>query len=230
MAISFVAAVTGTFTNGPITVYTFPTIAATSGNLLVVGLRATNGSGIIASIGDTAGNTYQQAGTGTQDSGGTQLELWYCGNCAGNANNVIRVSLTGSIQFVAGMAGQYSGVATTSPLDITATGSVNPAYIVSSAPFTTSVADEVIIGFVQQAATFQTWSPGTGFTDRGSDDSEVTMLMDKIVAAIQTSVAVTANSTGSNPKSIQVATFKAAAAAPIGVIYQPSRLPLLGVG
>lgn len=214
MAIAYVNSALGTFTDGPASSYAFPATSLTAGNLIVVGLRATRGSSIISSISDTAGNTYSQAGAGTQDAGGgTQLELWYAKNVSGNASNIVTVTLAASIQFIAGVTGQYSGIDTSSPLDTSAVGSANPSFSVTSASFTTAQADELIVSFSQVAATGGTWTAGSGYTGRGSDNQKVTFLQDKIVSAIQTGVTTSASQTSNSPISIQVATFKAAGGA-----------------
>ncbi len=114
----------------------------TAGNLLVVDVVGTEpfgGAGSL-SISDSNGNTYTQIGPNEQNN--VIATCWYASNCVAGANTVT-VSYSGGTfanQGIAVAIHEYSGIATTSPLD---TSNFNDANSISNvtASVTTSQGD-----------------------------------------------------------------------------------------
>lgn len=183
-----------------------------TGNLLVVGVRSGSGT-VTTTVTDTAGNTYRRIGHSSGSSTST-LQLWFANNITGNASNVVTATFSSALQFRGIVVVEYSGQATATPVMDAMPGilgertlSVNTQ---TTPPFTTVVADEVIVVLTQVDATGTTWTPGAGLSTAVQDASQVVYLADQIVSSIQTNTtrAVT-NSTGSG-KDILCATFTAA--------------------
>ena len=109
---------TGLRNAGASSTIVLPALAVTTGNAIIVTTGTYGANGAIASIADTAGNTYQQALSGSNPSDATQkICCWYALNVTGHAANIITVTLAGSTPYRNGIACQYSGIATASALD-----------------------------------------------------------------------------------------------------------------
>src|SRR5688500_6029731 len=91
------------------------TFAATAGNLIAVLIRI-GGEGVVSSITDTAGNTYTLATSDT--SWDPNLLCYYAKNITGHATNAVTVNFSPSALYSWAFAIQYSGLNTTSPLDV----------------------------------------------------------------------------------------------------------------
>ncbi len=217
MAIAYVNSTSGAdFGGGGFTNLTTAAFSVSAGNLIVAGMRVYRstdpGSGAVSSVTVTDGNTYVRAvRTYFPASDGSDVEIWYAENIGGHATNVVSFNMNNSnYQYWSVVAAQYSGLATSSALDTTATGSQASGTSVTSGAFTTTQADEVLISIqTYDAATGQVWTQGSGYTDRINDTAEVLMLQDKIVSAIQTTVTASASIPVSRNLTQAVATFKA---------------------
>jgi hypothetical protein len=124
--------------------------ASTQGNLLVLSASLYTGStGTITAVSDGQ-NTWQKAGNYLVKGSNSDGELWY----APNAKPVSSVTVTTTSATVALELSEFSGVATTSPLDAssgTAATSKTPA----SGPATPSGANDLAIAFVAGHANTQ---------------------------------------------------------------------------
>lgn len=217
MAIAYVNSGTGRDYSGPSSAaLTAAATSLTAGNAIIVGARWYDPTNTIdvSSVTDTAGNTYVQ-GPARFASGGTweQLIIWFALNATGHASNVVSVNLSSAVQFWGVVTAQYSGLATSSAYDTTADG-LNGGGTITTGAFTTDTADELLFALAQVANTGQTWSPtaGGGYTIRAQDASNVAVVQDKIVSAIQTGVTTSIDcSDAGTTKSMLVATFRAAA-------------------
>lgn len=214
MAIAVVTSAGGESGSSSVSSQATSAFSATTGNLVCVMIRYDE-SLSVSSVTDTAGNTYTQAGT-TADSGAGKLDIWYAKNIAGNASNVVTANLSGSAAFCVVRAVQYSGLDTSSPLDVTAKGTVASGTTVSTSPAkSTSQADEVVVACGQASTLTGAWTAltPTGYTDEGQDSNHIAIYADQIYSSIQSSVTWTyTNTDGTVAKAIVVASFKAASA------------------
>jgi len=157
----------------------------------------------VSSITDTRGNTYTQAGTMVTGTGLRQA-LYYAKNIAAGSNTVT-VAFNQAAAFVDVRILEYSGLDTSSPLDVTA-GAAGTSASPNSGAATTTVANELIFGAGTTGGGFT--AAGTGFTSRIITSPNADVAEDKTVT-----------STGSNSASaplkssstwvMQMATFKA---------------------
>jgi uncharacterized repeat protein (TIGR01451 family) len=130
----------------------------TGGNFLIVtGTAARPASNV--SVSDSLGNSYSVAiGPVTDTTQNVTLYIWYVPACKGGANTVTIVpSGTAALEI---HVSEWSGLATTSPLDVTsfATGTGTS---VSSGSKTTTSNGELIFGY---GWVLNTATPGSGFT------------------------------------------------------------------
>jgi hypothetical protein len=214
MAIAYVNSGTGRDYSGPSSAaLTAAATSLTTGNAIIVGARFYDPTGTVtvSSVTDTAGNTYIQGPPKFASGTGEHLVIWHALNVTGHASNVVSVNLSAAVQFWGVVTAQYSGIATSSAYDTTATA-LNGGATMTTGAFTTAQAEEVIFAVAQVANTGQTWTAGSGYTIRAQDASNVTVVQDKIVLAIQTGVTTSIDcSDAGTTKSMLVATFKAAA-------------------
>jgi hypothetical protein len=139
--------------------------ATTAGDLLVLSASVyTGATNPITSVTDSAGNTWTRIGTAHFVSGHySDGEMWY----SANAKPVTTVTVhNGSAASVAFVAQEFSGVATTGPLDVSA-GTSNTGTAASSGSVTTTAANELVVGFVaghNNAQAITVTSPG--YTDQ----------------------------------------------------------------
>lgn len=199
-----------------------------AGNLVVVGVWWVDGGVAVTSITDTAGNTYSATAAKTQNAGtGRSSQLWYAKNTTANAANIITVNL-GSARRLAIVAAQYSGLDTTAPIDAAVGGQddAGASSTLTSASFTTTQADELIVQFGNGSGT--TVTVGSGYTSRATSGQRT--LGDKIVSAIQTGVTSSMTMGGADYWSINAASFKMAGGGGGGAFTPNTRKLLLGVG
>ncbi len=190
-----------------------PATSVTAGNFIVVGVTYFKESGqSINTVRDNAsggGNSYTRATTVTAGNPGYVNEIWYAKDIKGNNSNVITVTFSSSVRYLSLTAAEYSGIDTVSPLDTTAISTTQTGITVTSDPFTTIRANELIIGYAQVSAAGQAWTPGVNFLTRKEDEDRMTLLEDRIVTQVQTNITANATVNISSPKTITIATFKA---------------------
>lgn len=140
----------------------------TSGNLIIVGLTTCcQGSIPTNPISDNKGNSYTyitQAQTG-QDYGA----LFYARNVTGGSNFTVSTSFGGTIS-----AQEYSGIATSSPLDKYATGFGTSTALATSAT-TTTLANELAFGLGFSIHDLDSWTAGSGYTLRQTEINNATV-------------------------------------------------------
>jgi hypothetical protein len=172
MAITFVGEVQKwNYTDSSATETFTVTTTISAGNFAVVIWHQENdATNILTSVTDSAGNTW--AVTASSANGGY---------CCGIAYGIIATALTSgsgtitlhwtntSFQFKQGTVLQFSGVATTSPLDANST--VNDTFGSSvSIPLTTTTANTVVVAVVAQQHS-QTYTVGGSFTDASNQST-----------------------------------------------------------
>ena len=130
----------------------------TAGNFLIVSGTAARPASTL-SISDTLGNTYAVAmGPVTDTVPNVTVYIWYVANCKGGANTVtLTPSGTAALEI---HVSEWSGLATTSPVDQIASNTGTGASV-SSGPQTTAINGELVFGF---GWVFNTASAGAGFT------------------------------------------------------------------
>ncbi len=138
---------------------TFPA-ATGAGDLLVLSASVyTGATNHITSVTDSAGNTWNRVGAYDASGHYSDGELWYSANA--KPTNMVTAH-TGSAAFMAFEVLDFSGVATTAPLD-TSNGTSNTGTSASSGTAASSVANELAVGFVAGHGNTQTitvTSPG----------------------------------------------------------------------
>ena len=139
---------------------TYP-VAQTAGNLNIVAVGWNDTTSTVSSISDSQGNTYTLA-IGPTTGTGLRQSIYYAPNIKGGSNTVT-VTFNQAAIWVDVRVLEYSGLSTTSPLDVTA-GAVGTGTSASSGAATTTVANELIFAAGMTTATFK--SAGTGFVSR----------------------------------------------------------------
>lgn len=150
-------------------------------NLLICWLSYNSATESVSSISDTLGNTYAKAVgplTGTGTIAGYRQEIWYAANTIGGAG--LNVTATFSSTFNASKnisCNEYSGAATSSPIDqvVEATGTSANA---TTANMTTTSANQMIFSAIIYEGT---GTGGAGHTQRSSLNANCSQ--DRIVGA-----------------------------------------------
>ncbi|MEO6513267.1 MAG: hypothetical protein ABIR37_01150 [Candidatus Saccharimonadales bacterium] len=197
-------------------------LSNTAGSLLVAGISWSSGGlgNAPTSVTDTRGNSWTLYSTPVYDSPNAQgLTFAYAVNCAAGANTVtVNYGTASDYQRVT--VAEYSGVATSSPIDIVASNvaaNTNATDNVTSTAATTTVNGDLIWGHSQKDNGFVTQAPGTGFTQREYLASDY--LAEDLIQATAGSIAATwTYNVASNYLAFMVA-FKAQATATTYPIY-----------
>jgi hypothetical protein len=178
-----------------------------AGDLNVVVVSWGDSIATVGSIADSSGNTYHLAVGPTVISGTASQAIYYAANIVGAAagTNTVSVSFTSAAVYPDIRVLEYSGIATTSPLDVVATSSGNSG-LSSSGPVTTTNANDLIFGANVVYTT--TTGAGAGFTSRVITVPDSDIAEDRIVSATG-SYTATAPLSPPAPWIMQVAAFKA---------------------
>jgi hypothetical protein len=130
----------------------------TAGNFLIVTGSAARPASTL-SVSDTLGNSYSTAfGPVTDTTQNVTIYVWYVPICKGGANTVtITPSGTAALEI---HVSEWSGLASTSPVDQTASAT-GTGTSVSSGVKTTTINGELVFGY---SWVFSSASAGTGFT------------------------------------------------------------------
>jgi hypothetical protein len=177
--------------------------AQTAGNLNVVVVGWNDTTSTVSSVTDSRGNTYAQAGT-TVTGSGLRQAIFYAKNIAGGSNTVT-VVFNQAAAFVDVRILEYSGLDTSSPLDVTA-GAAGTSAGPSSGAATTTSANELIFGAGTTGSGFS--AGGTGFISRIITPQDGDIAEDKVVSSTGSNSA-TAPLKSSSTWVMQMATFKA---------------------
>ncbi len=156
--------------------------AQSAGDLNVVVVSWGDSTATIGTLTDSSGNTYHLAAGPTVISGAASQAIYYAANIVGAAAgaNSVSVSFTSAATYPDVRVLEYSGMATTSPLDVVAASSGNNS-LSSSGAVTTTNANDLIIGANVVYTT--TTGPGAGFTDRIITVPDGDIAEDRIVSA-----------------------------------------------
>src|SRR5207302_1889110 len=186
----------------------------TTSNTLLVGVE-TNNDVAISSITDTQGNTY------VKDVGfagaPNRLSIWRASNITGGAAPVVTITFAAKETATAVVA-EYSGLASVSPFDQTASNNQfgATAYTSGTTPATTQ-ATEVLFGLhMNRSTNVGTWTPAGGFATVLEADNPTSkhqfQVQDQFVTTTGAFASTGTHSTAVTITSL-VATYKVGAAA-----------------
>ena len=186
-----------------------------SGDLIVVAVSWDTSANAQPTVSDSQGNTYALATTSNNTATDQGLAVYYAANIAGGADTVT-VTLNPSAGYRRLAVQEYSGIATTNPVDVTAedinvNGSTSTDSVTSTSA-TTTVNGDLIFGVATQDSGTDTISAGTGFAQRvavnnGSDNP---MLTEDLVQNAAGSVAATFTLLTPGSYQAQMVAFKGA--------------------
>jgi hypothetical protein len=161
------------------------TSAQSAGDLNVVAIGWYNTTTTVASVTDTAGNSYTAALGVTTSSKAGSLQIWYAQNIASSSANANTVTVTFNTtsSYPDVRIAEYSGIATSSPLDVTAASSTlwTTSTLSTSGFVTTTNANDLLVGANYVANT--TNSAGTGYTQRVKTSPDGDILEDRVVTS-----------------------------------------------
>ena len=116
----------------------------------------------VFTVSDSNGNTYKKASQLGFTASAVTIALYYAENIKVGANTVtVSMSVSGPLRFA---ISEYSGVATTNSLDVTA-GATNVSTAASSGNATTTANGDLLFGTASTADSV-TWTAGAGYTIR----------------------------------------------------------------
>ena len=178
----------------------------TAGNLNVVVIGWNDSAVNLSSVTDTNGNVYQLAVGPTVIAGTSSQAIYYAANIAAAAAgaNTVAVRFTGAARYADIRILESSGVATTSPLDGTASATGTNATS-ASGTVTTTASSALLVA----ANMVQTWTKaaGTGFVARLITNPDGDIAEDRIVTAAG-SYSATAALGGAGPWIMQLVAFR----------------------
>jgi outer membrane protein assembly factor BamB len=173
------------------------------GDLNVVAVGWNDTSATVASVADSAGNSYQLAVPLARANGLSQA-IYYAKNIAASPNDRVTVTFNQAASFPDVRVMEYANVDTASPFDAGATGS-GTAATASSGGATTTAASELLVGAGMTQGAFG--GAGAGYTKRIITSPDGDIAEDRVVAATG-SYSATAPENGA--WLMQLATFRAA--------------------
>jgi hypothetical protein len=181
------------------------TAAQQQGDLNVVVVGWNDSTATVGTVTDSSGNVYQLAVGPTVQSGLATQSIYYAFNIVGAAANANTVTVTfnGSAAAADIRILEYSGIATTSPLDVTA-AAIGSSSFASSGAATTTNANDLIFG--ADLTLDITLGAGSGFTSRVITVPDSDIAEDRIVTATG-SYSATA-SVSASPWIMQMAAFR----------------------
>ena len=178
----------------------------TFGNLNVVAVGWSDSTSTINSVTDSAGNVYTLAVGPTRGTAMSQA-IYYSPNIAFAlaGKNTVTVQFSGAVPFPDVRILEYNGLATSSPVDITAAAS-GAGTTADSGSATTTNANDLIFG---AALVSTTSGVGAGFTSRVVTAPDGDIAEDKVVSAVGSYNATATLSSGNWV--MQMVAFKAPA-------------------
>lgn len=195
----------------------------TAGGLLVCYIYANHG---ISGVADSRSQTFTAA-VNVTDNATYSLAIFYYANTTAGADTVT-VTFLGAITYASLQCSEYSGVATSSPLDKFASNSqTDPgtaANAITSGNVTTTTNGQLIVGWTSALVVGAgTVSAGTGYTGRTNVFGD-TLHEDRVQASSGSIAATFTTNNAASDYITLIATFKAASAT-----GSPQRGLLLGV-
>lgn len=121
-------------------------ISTTAGNLLVAMVETASSGNPCTGVQDTAGNAFTQIGSPVVNPGGSQQQMFYLKNIAGNAADAIKATWAAAPSIPIVFVWEVENADTVSPLLSSATGTSSSGTDVSTASFSTSADCIVLLG------------------------------------------------------------------------------------
>jgi YD repeat-containing protein len=204
VAISYVQSANALVNSGSSATATFAS-AQSAGDLNVV-IVAWGGTGAAPSVTDSQGNTYALAVTTTNSGSSTTQSIYYASNIAAASagSNTVMVSFGSAVTSIDERIAEYSGVATSNPMDGASGATGTGGTLNSGSVTTTGTSDLLIAGDYEQSVTSAT-SPG--FTVRINNDYG-DILEDEVTSSAGTYSATTSQN-GSDWWLMSMVAFKA---------------------
>lgn len=203
-----------------------------AGNLNVVFCSHNGATAAASSVTDTAGNTYSAL---TSRANTVYGRIFYAKNTVGHAANVATCNLSAGAVARSVITMEYSGIDTSTPFDVEASGQVGGNTTVTSGAFTTTQANEVVVAFVRSVGTQGTFTAGANFTLRQNDGIPTSQSEDRTVSSILTGSTASMSWTAGRDAVILVASFKEGSAAPAAIangrtlrLFEGFRIKVLG--
>lgn len=193
---------TGTAT----TVACATTMNIAAGNVVAVFVRTPSGV-TISSVADGT-NTYSAQASCSQASVG--VGRWFVsGNTSSAASVTITATYSATTTFRGLWAVQYSGVSVTTPIDISPVcNGASSGTTATSASFTTTHANEILLSGVSVGSVSETYTAGSGYTLGSVAPDQDMQGQYQFVSAIQTGATATMSFTASNPWVISQMTLR----------------------
>lgn len=192
----------------------------TTGNLIVVGVSWDHGqNGTLGSVTDDQLNAYSVLDQG-ENVNDQALGTAYAKNVTGGSVTITANFVGGNASFRRIVAGEYSGLDTSSPLDghdiaLSSSGSATP----SSPAIVTTADGDTIIGLVEDTQESATVTAGSGFTMRTTSGAYGGLNLEDKVQGTAGSVAADWGFSPSQNYDAAVIAFKAAAVADTGLAW-----------
>lgn len=183
----------------------------TAGNLLVCYIYANHG---ISGVADSRSQTFSSA-VNVTDGATYSIAIFYYANTTGGADTVT-VTFAGAITYASLQCSEYSGVATSSPLDKFASNSqTDPgtaSNAITSGNVTTTTNGQLIVGWTTALVVGAgTVSAGTGYTGRTNVFND-TLHEDQVQTSAGSIAATFTTNHATSDYITLIATFKAPAA------------------
>ncbi|MGB9404207.1 MAG: hypothetical protein WCA98_11755, partial [Candidatus Acidiferrales bacterium] len=197
--------------------------AQTAGDLNIVVVGWNDSTATVKTVADSSGNVYALAVGPTVQTGLATQAIYYAANILAAAANANTVTVTFSVAAKAPDVRilEYSGLATASPLDVTAAAMATTGTSTNSGSATTTYANDLVFGanLVQTGTT----AAGSGFTKRIITSPDGDIAEDEIVSSTG-SYSATAPDSPSGAWIMQMAAFHAANSTPppISVSVSPT--------
>lgn len=160
------------------------TSANTAGNLIVAVVSWNSPNTGTFTCSDTQANAYTQAAAQWDSTTSRWLGICYAPNIKAGSNTV-RATFNGSRATRRIIVHEYSGLATVTPVDVTAQNNAlgaTGANVITSGSATTTVNGDLIFGAVLDATSTTTITAGTGFTQRASLNNKDLATQDRTLA------------------------------------------------
>lgn len=156
----------------------------TAGNAIVVAVSWDSASGSALSCSDNQSNVYGVAITATDSTNAQASGICYALNVVGGATTV-SANFSPSASFRRMVLTEYSGVATSDALDVTASRvavATTATDNVTSSAATTTMNNDLVVGVVMDTDSQTTIAAGTGYTQRNYSGNKDLAIQDKIQA------------------------------------------------
>lgn len=172
MAVTLVQSPTPTIVNAASSTAKAFASNVTAGNFIFAGQAIWHSGGTtISTPVDTLLHTYVAARAQKNTASGDQSQRgYYVANISGGADTITFASALGTTD-ITGIQGEFAGVATSSPLDVTNTGGATSASATTAATAGTAVANSLSIGMITFDGLTATISP-TGTVNQTLQENE----------------------------------------------------------